>query len=78
MDERMFPLQCEKRRTDICSGIHQVPWSVAEQAYRQYARHYGTRQSLETLSQRGGFGEIEFYDLLAGGTGDGRALKERR
>jgi hypothetical protein len=55
-----------------------VPWSVAEQAYRQYARHYGTRQSLETLSQRGGFGEIEFYDLLAGGTGDGRALKERR
>lgn len=33
-----------------------IPWSVAQVAYAEYARQFGTSQSLERLAERGGFG----------------------
>lgn len=41
-----------------------VPWYVAERAYEKYAAQYGTRQSLERLAERGGFGISEMDDLF--------------
>ncbi len=43
-----------------------IPWPVAEVAYREYARRYGTHQSLERLAERGGFGIEEMDDLHPG------------
>ncbi|MBE4747763.1 hypothetical protein G4177_06165 [Corallococcus sp. ZKHCc1 1396] len=36
-----------------------IPWSLAERAYADYSRRYGTSQSLERLAERGGFGPTE-------------------
>lgn len=44
-----------------------VTWEVAEVAYRTYSRRYGTRQSLERLAERGGFGVLEFCGYYRGG-----------
>jgi len=66
IDEKMFPIQGHtdpETRIRILAG--QVPWSVAEQAYKAYAvRH--ERQSLEMLARRGGFGWGELVQLLRG------------
>jgi len=32
-----------------------LPWSVAEQIYAMYSELYGTSQSMERISERGGF-----------------------
>ena len=42
-----------------------IPWWLAEVAYKEYAKRYGTQQSLERLNERGGFGRQELLDLLA-------------
>jgi hypothetical protein len=55
--ERLFPIQ------DIDAGI---PWSEAEKAYEAYAKFFGRDQSLERISERGGFGLEEFACLRAG------------
>jgi len=56
--ERRFPLLVIQR--DIDSGIPRtIPWALAERAYADYSRRYGTDQSLERLAQRGGFGPKE-------------------
>jgi hypothetical protein len=47
-------------------GGGSIPWSVAEEAYPDYARRYGTSQSLETLAKRGGFGPDELDQHLPG------------
>lgn len=41
-----------------------IPWWLAEEAYKAYAKRYGTGQSLERLCQRGGFGREELVALL--------------
>ena len=52
---KMFPLQkCD---------VSEIPWRVAEKAYQEYSRLYGTDQSLERLAERGGFGEWEMDNL---------------
>ncbi len=33
-----------------------LPWTIAEEAYKEYAKRYGTQQSLKRLAERGGFG----------------------
>lgn len=43
-----------------------IPWSVAEQAYVGYMKRYGSRQTLERIAERGGFGVREL-DLLVPG-----------
>lgn len=59
MPEKQFPIQPAFRG-------YSVPWSLAEEAYATYAKHYGTAQSLEKLAERHGFGGMEFAMLLAG------------
>jgi hypothetical protein len=66
-----FPLQ--RRRVRGADGREQwgpeptsIPWPVAEVAYREYARRYGTYQSLERLAERGGFGISEMDDFHPG------------
>lgn len=65
---KTFPIQRDDkydhmgRHKDI-PGI-QIPWEVAEVAYRAYSRKYGTMQSLERLAERGGFGRDELFMLL--------------
>jgi hypothetical protein len=56
---RTFPLM-----TDDSRRIGYIKWSVAEEAYREYARQFGTSQSLERLAERGGFGLRELAMLL--------------
>lgn len=58
-DIRPFRIQAEQ---DIppCT----IPWWLAEEAYVEYASHYGTEQTLERLNERGGFGGIELLKLL--------------
>lgn len=53
--QHMFPLQQY--------GGGSIPWEVAEIAYREYARRYGTSQSMERLAQRSGFsiGEMDMF-----------------
>lgn len=41
-----------------------VPWWLAEIAYADYARRYGTQQTLLQLCQRGGFGREELLEHL--------------
>jgi hypothetical protein len=48
--ERMFPMQHPKLP---------IPWRLAEVIYAGYSAEYGTRQSLERLAERGGFGWAE-------------------
>lgn len=43
-----------------------IPWSLAERAYVDYSRRYGTDQSLERLAQRGGFGLKELDMFVPG------------
>jgi hypothetical protein len=51
-----FPLlQCADRT---------VPLEVAEEAYKEYSRRYGTSQSLDRIRERGGFGAAEIATLL--------------
>ncbi len=41
-----------------------IPWRMAEVVYAEYSRQYGTRQSLERIAERGGFGDEEILDFL--------------
>ncbi len=55
-----FPIQeegYEKPRTYI-------PWWIAQEAYKYYVSKFGTHQSMERLSNRGGFGRKELLVLL--------------
>lgn len=54
MSDLRFPIQ----------GGLSVTWAAAEEAYRGYARLYGTYQSLARLAERGGFGLFEFVCLV--------------
>lgn len=60
MTDRMFPMQRGPA----------IPWSMAETIYAAYSALYGTTQSLERLSQRGGFSwrevEVIFAELKKG------------
>lgn len=66
-DTRPFPIQ-KVLRCQSANGVRgeasTIPWWLAEVAYREYARRYGTRQSLKRLAERGGFGREELLDLL--------------
>lgn len=43
----------------------QIPWRLAEIAYRAYRRRYGNDQTIERMAQRGGFGWAEWAALFA-------------
>jgi hypothetical protein len=62
----MFPIQGEQDSGRIERPPGQIPWAIAELAYKQYSEFYGTSQSLEKLASRGGFGWTELVYLLRG------------
>ncbi len=41
-----------------------ISWAEHEEAYREYARRYGTSQSAERLAERAGFGWFELCEFL--------------
>ncbi len=51
---KTFPLQQTK----------ELPWRIAEEAYKEYVTRYGSQQSLKRLAERGGFGSAEIAILL--------------
>lgn len=55
-----FPLQRSRHQLNEPSSI---PMALAEKVYENYAKRFGTQQSLQRLGQRGGFG-IEEMDQL--------------
>ena len=64
-DVRPFPIQGELStsrwgKREACT----VPWWLAKEAYSFYVELYGSRQSLERLAERGGFGRDELLGLL--------------
>lgn len=60
---RKFPIQRTGYGQEPARTHAPIPWAVAERAYATYAGRYGKGQSLERLSQRGGFscGEMDMY-----------------
>lgn len=46
--------------------VGRIPYSIAERAYQRYVQLYGSKQSLERLAERGGFGLVELGVLLRG------------
>jgi len=67
-DNRPFPIQAHHYRSEAGKMIHckrhTIPWWLAEEAYRHYAKLFGKSQSLERLAERGGFGRMELLSLL--------------
>lgn len=53
------------KRFPIQGGLT-ISWEAAEVAYQNYARFFGSSQSLERLAERGGFGLAEFSLLYRG------------
>jgi len=66
----MFPIQGEDR--DLNGNELRYPYLpacmiprwLAEEAYKEYSRRYGTAQSLDRLGERGGFGRWELLAYL--------------
>ena len=71
-DIRPFPIQAGSSYRDsegrmVYPQPSQIPWWLAEEAYRYYSARYGTQQSLERLAERGGFGREELLTFLRRG-----------
>lgn len=67
--EKWFPIQSDPLREMTDDGLcyrpaGQVPWGIAAEAYKVYAKKYRNGQSLERLAERGGFGWSELIALL--------------
>jgi hypothetical protein len=69
---RPFPIQRDlglpPGRDPAWFGQTTVPWWIAELAYVEYSRRYGTLQSLERLAERGGFSRAELVAFLKDAT----------
>ena len=70
-DNRPFPIQMDSNwgkdkghRPVIHNKFCAIPWWLAEAAYSVYVKKFGDQQSLERLSERGGFGRAELLWLL--------------
>lgn len=67
-DTRPFPIQTHSCRDKTGKMVHHkrhtIPWWLAEVAYCHYVKLFGDSQSLERLSERGGFGREELLLLL--------------
>lgn len=61
-DSRPFRIQGEFREYASCT----IPWWLAEIAYEEYVRRFSNNQTLERISERGGFGREELVDLIRG------------
>ena len=62
MAEKRFPIQAEYSPKKLVAT--EIPWWLAEVAYKHYTQLFGSQQSLERLAERGGFGRDELLRLL--------------
>lgn len=60
---KTFPIQTEIEGK-LRLPVTQIPWWLAEIAYKHYVQLFGDQQSLERLAERGGFGREELLGLL--------------
>ncbi len=75
-DQKPFPIQGGSLiRGKGWTKVSYIPWWLAKVAYEEYQRRYPNLQSLETLTERGGFGREELLDLLKGKRGKDIAAK---
>jgi len=65
---KTFPIQADYRHGKEAG---EIPWWLAEEAYREYEHRYHNGQTLERLAERGGFSSGELLDLLRN-TGDNK------
>lgn len=63
MEDGVKPVAVSGRQFPV-QGWGNIPWSIAEEAYAQYAQKFGTSQSLERLAERGGFGIEEMNQFV--------------
>ena len=64
-DNRPFPIQRTFSIDKQCYlPVSTIPWWLAEIAYREYQRRWKNNQTLERLSERGGFDRDELLELL--------------
>lgn len=57
---RSRPFPVIKERGAIAPS--DIPWTIAEKAYANYASRFGTQQSIERIAERGGFSAWELDD----------------
>ncbi len=62
---RTFPIQQEMQDRKRLPSLD-IPWEVAEVAWKTYETLFGNSQTMERMAERGGFGREEFLALLAG------------
>lgn len=65
-DTRPFPIQISYTGPYKGCKPCTIPWWLAEVVYAEYAKRFGTSQSIERLAERGGFGRNEVIKLLKG------------
>jgi len=67
-DNRPFPIQGEPGYVGNPDKGQPgfIPWWLAELAYQEYSKQFGTSQSLQKLADRGGFGRKELIFLIRG------------
>ena len=59
--------QAEQAKTfPITRTTMRIPWALAEEAYVEYAKRYGSGQTLERIAERGGW-YVEEMDMLRPG-----------
>ena len=66
-DSRPFPIQQEMATVEgkkVWLPESQIPWWLAEIAYKEYQKQCGNDQTLERLAERHGFGRQELLKLL--------------
>ncbi len=51
-------------QSDLKYMLFSVPYEILEEAYKEYSAQYGSRQSLDRVVERGGFGVVELIGLL--------------
>ena len=68
-DIRPFRIQGDYGKPPLAACT--IPWWLAEIAYIEYSRRYGTQQSLERINERMGFSRDELVNLLRGKDLDG-------
>lgn len=64
-EAELTQIKAKEKRFKVM-GWGTISWNLAERAYAKYAQKYGTSQSIDTINDRGGFGEKEM-DLFVPG-----------
>lgn len=74
-DRRLFPIQRSGRTYKGPPWPNRIPWPIAEKAYSVYVTLFGSDQTLERLSQRGGFSPEEMDEFYPSWRDDSEAIR---